>query len=227
MNTTTTEAAAPAVAERTPQLMLVEGNEAAALGVALARPDMVAVYPITPQTSLVEKLAKLIADGGMDADIVDAEGEHSVLSVLQGSALAGGRTYTATCGPGLAFMFEPYFRAAYHHMWEEPKKMDDPEVFRTAFLSSGIDIDRLIARAQELAAQVKSAEARAREAGRALFDAVYERWSARPADARPELLFFGVSLGSFSKLMPPKPGLAVQVIYQGLPGTPMVAVQFK
>ena len=87
MNTTTTEAAAPAVAERTPQLMLVEGNEAAALGVALARPDMVAVYPITPQTSLVEKLAKLIADGGMDADIVDAEGEHSVLSVLQGSAL--------------------------------------------------------------------------------------------------------------------------------------------
>lgn len=43
MNTTTTEAAAPAVAERTPQLMLVEGNEAAALGVALARPDMVAV----------------------------------------------------------------------------------------------------------------------------------------------------------------------------------------
>lgn len=46
-------------------------------------------------------------------------------------------------------MFEPYFRAAYHHMWEEPKKMDDPEVFRNAFLSSGIDIDRLIARAQQ------------------------------------------------------------------------------
>ena len=54
MNTTTTEAAAPAVAERTPQLMLVEGNEAAALGVALARPDMVAVYPITPQTPIVD-----------------------------------------------------------------------------------------------------------------------------------------------------------------------------
>ncbi|MDO9560383.1 MAG: 2-hydroxychromene-2-carboxylate isomerase [Bradyrhizobium sp.] len=46
-------------------------------------------------------------------------------------------------------MFEPYFRAAYHHMWEEPKKMDDPEIFRTAFTSSGIDIDRLIARAQQ------------------------------------------------------------------------------
>src|SRR6185295_2720170 len=46
-------------------------------------------------------------------------------------------------------MFEPYFRAAYHHMWEEPKKMDDLETFRNAFISSGIDIDRLIARAQQ------------------------------------------------------------------------------
>jgi 2-hydroxychromene-2-carboxylate isomerase len=46
-------------------------------------------------------------------------------------------------------VFEPYFRAAYHHMWEEPKKMDDVEVFRSAFISSGIDIDPLIARAQQ------------------------------------------------------------------------------
>jgi 2-hydroxychromene-2-carboxylate isomerase len=46
-------------------------------------------------------------------------------------------------------LFEPYFRAAYHHMWEEPKKMDDVEVFRSAFISSGIDIDPLIARAQQ------------------------------------------------------------------------------
>jgi 2-hydroxychromene-2-carboxylate isomerase len=46
-------------------------------------------------------------------------------------------------------LFEPYFRAAYHHMWEAPKKMDDPQVFRDAFILSGIDIDRLIARAQQ------------------------------------------------------------------------------
>ena len=46
-------------------------------------------------------------------------------------------------------VFEPYFRAAYHHMWVEPKKMDDPQIFRDAFLSSGIDIDRLVARAQQ------------------------------------------------------------------------------
>jgi 2-hydroxychromene-2-carboxylate isomerase len=46
-------------------------------------------------------------------------------------------------------LFEPYFRAAYRHMWEEPKKMDDLEVFRSAFKSSGIDIDSLMARAQQ------------------------------------------------------------------------------
>ena len=46
-------------------------------------------------------------------------------------------------------MFEPYFRAAYRHMWEEPKKMDDLEVFRSAFVSSGIDIERLMVRAQQ------------------------------------------------------------------------------
>jgi 2-hydroxychromene-2-carboxylate isomerase len=46
-------------------------------------------------------------------------------------------------------MFEPYFRAAYHHMWEEPKKMDDVEVFKAAFKSSGIDVERLMARAQQ------------------------------------------------------------------------------
>ena len=46
-------------------------------------------------------------------------------------------------------VFDPYFRAAYHHMWVEPKKMDDLETFRNAFIASGIDIDRLIARAQQ------------------------------------------------------------------------------
>ena len=46
-------------------------------------------------------------------------------------------------------VFEPYFRAAYHHMWDEPKKMDDVEIFKAAFKSSGINIDRLMARAQQ------------------------------------------------------------------------------
>jgi 2-hydroxychromene-2-carboxylate isomerase len=46
-------------------------------------------------------------------------------------------------------VFAPYFRAAYHHMWEEPKKMDDPQVARDAFISSNIDFDRLFVRAQQ------------------------------------------------------------------------------
>ena len=46
-------------------------------------------------------------------------------------------------------VFEPYFRAAYHHMWEEPKRMDDPAIARAAFVASGIDFDRLFKRAQE------------------------------------------------------------------------------
>jgi pyruvate ferredoxin oxidoreductase alpha subunit/phenylglyoxylate dehydrogenase alpha subunit len=94
-----------------PRQVVCDGNEAAAWGVVLSRPDMVAVYPITPQTSLVEALAQFAAEGTLDAEMVEAEGEHSVLSVLQGACLAGARTYTATSGPGLAFMFEPYIRA--------------------------------------------------------------------------------------------------------------------
>jgi phenylglyoxylate dehydrogenase alpha subunit len=101
-----------AVAQSAPvqRHLVCDGNEAAAYAVALARVDMVAVYPITPQSSLVEYLAKLVAEGTLQAELVDAEGEHSVLSVLHGAALAGARTYTASCGPGLAFMFEPYLR---------------------------------------------------------------------------------------------------------------------
>ena len=45
-------------------------------------------------------------------------------------------------------VFEAYVRAGFHHMWEEPKKMDDPDVFRAAFKASGLDADRLMARAQ-------------------------------------------------------------------------------
>lgn len=93
-----------------PQKIVCDGNEAAAWGVAKSRPDMVAVYPITPQSSLAEYISSFVADGIIDADLMDVEGEHSVLSVLQGACLAGARTFTATCGQGLAFMFEPYFR---------------------------------------------------------------------------------------------------------------------
>jgi pyruvate ferredoxin oxidoreductase alpha subunit/phenylglyoxylate dehydrogenase alpha subunit len=90
--------------------IVCDGNEAAAWAVSLAKPDVVAVYPITPQSSLVEYVSQFIADGRIDAELLNLDGEHSVLSALQGACLAGARTYTATCGPGLAFMFEPYIR---------------------------------------------------------------------------------------------------------------------
>jgi len=93
-----------------PMTIVCDGNEAAAWGVARSRPDMVAVYPITPQSSLAESISQFVADGIIDADLMDVEGEHTVLSVLQGACLAGARTFTASCGQGLAFMFEPYFR---------------------------------------------------------------------------------------------------------------------
>ncbi len=94
------------------EIMVVDGNKAAAFGAVLCRPMMVAAYPITPQTPLVEYLSQFIADGVLDADLVEVEGEHSALSVLQGASLAGGRVFTGTSGQGLAFMFEPYIRTA-------------------------------------------------------------------------------------------------------------------
>lgn len=105
-----TGSAAARSTANTPRSVVVEGNEAAAIGVGLVRPDVVAVYPITPQSSLVEHVSQMIADGRLKADLMNVEGEHAVLCGLQGVALAGGRTFTATCGPGIAFMFEPYVR---------------------------------------------------------------------------------------------------------------------
>ena len=77
------------LASNKPRFAVCEGNEAAAIGVGLARPDVVAVYPITPQSSLVEHLSQMIADGRLQADLMNVEGEHAVMSGLQGVALAG------------------------------------------------------------------------------------------------------------------------------------------
>lgn len=91
---------------------VLNGNQAAAIGAKLSRPDVIAAYPITPQTPLVEYLTQFVADGGLDASMSEVESEHSAMSVLQGASLAGGRTFTATSSQGLALMFEPYFRTS-------------------------------------------------------------------------------------------------------------------
>jgi len=92
------------------KVIAITGNTAAAKGAALARPKVIAAYPITPQSSVVEHLAQLAADGELDTKMVQVESEHSAMSVVQGAVMAGGRAFTATSAQGLALMYEPYFR---------------------------------------------------------------------------------------------------------------------
>ncbi len=101
-----------AASKRPRNVLVVDGNKAAAYGVKLSRPQILAAYPITPQTPLVEYLSQFVADGELDADMVEVESEHSALSVLHGASLAGARVFTGTAGQGLCFMFEPYVRTS-------------------------------------------------------------------------------------------------------------------
>lgn len=84
----------------------IEVSIAAAEAVGLCDVDVVAAYPITPQTHVVEHLAELVAQGHLDAEFVPVESEHSAMSVCCGSAAAGARTFTATAAQGLALMAE-------------------------------------------------------------------------------------------------------------------------
>src|SRR5512136_2923781 len=78
----------------------------------LARTEVVAAYPITPQTHIVEKLAEMVAQGELDAEYIPVESEHSAMSACLGSAAVGARTFTATAGQGLELMHEVLFVAS-------------------------------------------------------------------------------------------------------------------
>lgn len=91
---------------------MLDGNKACAYGVLLCKPDLVACVPITPMTPLVEAIWQYVADGRLDAELVEADGELSGLSTAIGASAAGGRTFVGTSGQGLAFMFEAYLKAA-------------------------------------------------------------------------------------------------------------------
>jgi pyruvate ferredoxin oxidoreductase alpha subunit len=80
--------------------------------VKLANADVVAAYPITPQTHIVEHLAELVANGELDAEFIPVESEHSAMSACLGSAAAGARTFTATAGQGLELMHEVLYAAS-------------------------------------------------------------------------------------------------------------------
>jgi pyruvate ferredoxin oxidoreductase alpha subunit len=90
----------------------IEVSIAAADAVGLCDVDVVAAYPITPQTHVVEHLSELVAQGHLDAEFVPVESEHSAMSVCCGSAAAGARTFTATSSQGLALMSEIVFIAS-------------------------------------------------------------------------------------------------------------------
>lgn len=91
------------------EIKALTGNACVSEAVRLCKPDVIAAYPITPQSSVAETIAAMVANGELDAIVCDVESEHSAMSVLKGAAMVGKRVFTATAGQGLAFMYEPYF----------------------------------------------------------------------------------------------------------------------
>jgi len=91
---------------------LLTGGEAVAHAMRQVDPDVVPVYPITPQTPIIQGFAKFVAEGRAQAELVNVESEHSAMSAAIGSALAGARTMTATSSQGLALMAEVVYIAA-------------------------------------------------------------------------------------------------------------------
>jgi pyruvate ferredoxin oxidoreductase alpha subunit len=90
----------------------LEGSQAIARAVALCRPQVVAAYPITPQTHIVENLAKFVADGELACELVSVESEFSAASVVLGAAASGARAYTATASQGVLLMSEVLYDIA-------------------------------------------------------------------------------------------------------------------
>jgi len=88
------------------------GNDSAAYALKQINPDVMAAYPITPQTELMHKFAAYVADGEVDTELVRVESEHSAMSATVGASLAGARAGTATSANGLALMWEILYIAS-------------------------------------------------------------------------------------------------------------------
>ena len=91
---------------------IITGNEAMALGAKLCRVQVVAAYPITPQSPVTEILSQYVESGELEAEYVTVESEHSALSVCIGASTVGARAFTATSANGLAYMCEQIHWAA-------------------------------------------------------------------------------------------------------------------
>jgi pyruvate ferredoxin oxidoreductase alpha subunit len=87
------------------------GNHAVAYAIKQAKPQVLAVYPITPQTTMLEKLSEYISNGELKAELIRVESEHSALAAIYGAALAGARVFTATASQGLLYMTEMIYWA--------------------------------------------------------------------------------------------------------------------
>ena len=85
---------------------MLDGNRAAAHGAKLSRVQVIAAYPITPQTPLTEALSEFVEGGSLKAEYVAVESEHSALTVCTSASMVGARTFTATSAHGLAYMHE-------------------------------------------------------------------------------------------------------------------------
>ncbi len=94
------------------QIKVITGNAAAAIAAKLARPDVVAAYPITPQTEIIEQISKFHANGEMDCELITVEGENSAMNAVMAASLAGGRVFTATSSWGLVFMYDAVLATA-------------------------------------------------------------------------------------------------------------------
>jgi pyruvate ferredoxin oxidoreductase alpha subunit len=93
--------------------MQIEGSQAVAETVVLCRPEVIAAYPISPQTHIVERLSRMVKQGDVGrCQFLNVESEFGALSVLIGASAAGARTYTATTSQGLLFMAEAVYNAA-------------------------------------------------------------------------------------------------------------------
>ncbi|MEW6665224.1 MAG: transketolase C-terminal domain-containing protein [Thermodesulfobacteriota bacterium] len=93
-------------------IKVVTGNEAAAYGALLAKPEVVCAYPITPQSRIPEQIAEFYAQGLMRGKFVNVESEMAALGYVTGASLAGVRVFTATSSQGLAWMHEGLHWAA-------------------------------------------------------------------------------------------------------------------
>ncbi|MEA4956820.1 Pyruvate synthase subunit PorA [bioreactor metagenome] len=91
---------------------VMTANRAVSEAVKLAKPKVIPVYPITPQTSISEYLAQFVADGDIDAEYIRVESEHSAISAAVGACGTGVRVFTATSSQGLMLMHEILFAAA-------------------------------------------------------------------------------------------------------------------